>query len=115
MKWLLLFVAISPEWEGSSPAVRQWFNSPKVAPCCNVADGHRTTWKGGGPPGYQYSVQIDGKWWSVPDSAVIHDAAPMPDGESIVWYVPNWTYSTEGERRVQQGYLIRCFIPGPGA
>lgn len=83
--------------------VRAWFKSirsPNGMPCCDIADGHRTTWRGRADGGYE--VQIDGQWFKVPPEAVIPNAG-NPTGDSIVWY------SSYGGR-----VYIRCFVPGGG-
>lgn len=86
------------------PNIRSWFKnvrSPHGIPCCDIADGHRTTWRGNKEGGYE--VPIDGTWRPVPNEAIVYNAG-NPTGEAIVWYV-------------QQGadsYYIRCFVPGGG-
>jgi hypothetical protein len=85
------------------PDIRAWFKavrSPKGVPCCDVADGHRTTWQAG-KAGYE--VPIDGQWLPVPPDAVIDDAG-NPVGEAVVWY----TKFSDGK------VYIRCFVPGGG-
>jgi hypothetical protein len=79
--------------------IRAWFKSvrnPAGVPCCDIADGHRTTYdvRGGA-----YWVPIDGVWWRVPEGAVVRNAG-NPIGEAVVWYV-----SVRGDVR------IRCFVP----
>lgn len=79
--------------------IRAWFKSvtaPNGAPCCDVADGHRT--------GYDmregvYWVPVDGKWMPVPGAAVIRNAG-NPIGDAVVWYV-----------RYGEKIVIRCFVP----
>ncbi len=66
--------------------VKEWFKrqrSPAGIPCCDIADGHRTSYdvRNG-----KYWVPIEGAWWEVPDKAVIRDSG-NPVGEAIVWYV----------------------------
>jgi hypothetical protein len=86
------------------PEVREWFEhlqSPKGAPCCSYADGHRT--------GYdmrqgQYWVPIEGEWYPIPPDTVIKTANPV--GEAIVWYI-----STDNEA---PKYRILCFVPSGG-
>jgi hypothetical protein len=85
--------------------VRSWFKgvrSPHGVPCCDIADGHRTTWDKH-PGDERYWVPIDGEWRPVPPEAVVYNAG-NPVGEAVVWYV-------------QQGadtVYIRCFVPGGG-
>lgn len=84
--------------------VRSWFKSvrsPRGVPCCDMSDGHRTTWRSGPAGGYE--VPIEDQWVSVPPEAIIYDAG-NPVGEAVVWYV-------------KQGatvFYIRCFVPGGG-
>lgn len=83
--------------------IRSWFKSvqsPKGVPCCDIADGHRTTWRGGKDGGYE--VPIDGEWLAVPSEAIVYNAG-NPVGEAIVWYTK---YSGK--------IFIRCFVPGDG-
>lgn len=84
--------------------IRTWFKgvrSPNGIPCCDIADGHRTTWRGKNKGGYE--VPIEGQWREVPPEAIINNAS-NPTGEAIVWYV-----------RLGVDYHIRCFVPGDGA
>ncbi|WP_420133085.1 hypothetical protein [Rhodopseudomonas sp.] len=79
--------------------IRDWFKrqrSPAGVPCCDVADGHRTTYdvRGGA-----YWVPIEGTWYEVPEKAVIRDSG-NPVGEAIVWYV-----------RHNNTIIISCFVP----
>lgn len=89
--------------------VRAWFksvHSRKGVPCCDIADGHRTTWRGGKDGGYE--VPIPGsspgtvEWVPVPEEAVVYDAG-NPVGEAVVWY-----------SRYSGAVFIRCFVPGGG-
>jgi hypothetical protein len=92
------------EWNDASPELRQWFKSvksPRGIPCCDTADGHRTTWRGDKAGGYE--VPILDRWVPVPPEAVVRDAG-NPTGEAIIWYA---IYGG-GEIR------IRCFVPGDG-
>lgn len=93
------------QWNDVDPQTRQWFKSirsPNGTPCCDIADGHRTTWRANPQTG-QYEVPIDGEWIPVPPEAIVRDTG-NPTGEAIVWY----------------GYMlgkpwIRCFVPEGGA
>lgn len=92
-------------WNGIDPKTREWFKSvrsPAGIPCCDIADGHRTTWRGDKDGGYE--VPIADRWIPIPPETVIHDAG-NPTGDAIVWYS---VYPT-GEIHV------RCFVPGNGA
>jgi hypothetical protein len=83
--------------------VRSWFKnvrSPHGVPCCDIADGHRTSYdiRSDG-----YWVPIEGKWQQVPPEAIVYNAG-NPVGEAVVWYVRQGTNT----------YYIRCFVPGGG-
>jgi len=85
--------------------IRSWFNSVRSpqhdVPCCDIADGHRTTWRGTNAGGYE--VPIADQWIPVPPEAIIYNMG-NPVGEAVVWYV-----------RLPSGvYFIRCFVPGGG-
>jgi hypothetical protein len=84
--------------------IRSWFKSvrsPHGIPCCDIADGHRTTWRGNKTGGYE--VPIEGEWRPVPQEAIVYNAG-NPTGDAIVWYVRQGTNT----------YYIRCFVPGDG-
>lgn len=92
------------QYKDVPPNIRAWFksvHSPHGVPCCDIADGHRTTWRGGKDGGYE--VPIDGEWFPVPPEAIIYNAG-NPTGEAVVWYV----------RQGPNNYYIRCFVPGGG-
>lgn len=95
------------QWNDIPDHIRSWFKgvrSPSGIPCCDIADGHRTTWRGDKDGGYE--VPIDGAWRRVPPEAVITNAG-NPTGEAVVWYT---------RVSIQGGdvYHIRCFVPGDG-
>jgi hypothetical protein len=92
------------QYDDVDPATRSWFKgvrSPRGVPCCDIADGHRTTWRGDGDG--HYWVPIEGEWRLVPPEAVINNAA-NPVGEAVVWYV----------RQGPDAIYIRCFVPSGG-
>jgi hypothetical protein len=92
------------QYNDVSPNIRSWFKSvrsPHGIPCCDISDGHRTTWRGDKDGGYE--VPIEGQWQRVPPEAIIYNAG-NPVGEAVVWYVRQGTNS----------YYIRCFVPGGG-
>lgn len=107
---LLLFGALSfaagparavdhGQFEDVRDDIRAWFKgvrSPDGIPCCDISDGHRTSYdvRAGG-----YWVPIDGVWWQVPEGAVIRNAG-NPLGEAVVWYV-----------NLRGNIVIRCFVP----
>src|ERR1019366_3373584 len=55
--------------------VRSWFKSvrsPHGVPCCDISDGHRTSWKGDETG--RYWVSINDEWVQVPEEAIVYDA-----------------------------------------
>ncbi len=82
-----------------TPQERDWFKSvrsPSGVPCCNIADGHLTSWTQS--PNGQYIVPINGNQVPVPPEAVVRTANPLDN--AIVWYVA-----------VGNDIFIRCFVP----
>lgn len=93
------------QYEGVDPNVRSWFKgvrSPHGVPCCDISDGHQTTWDKR-PGDERYWVPIMGEWRPVPPEAVINNAG-NPVGEAVVWYV----------RQGADTVYIRCFVPAGG-
>src|ERR1700743_1882325 len=99
------------EFDDIPKETRDWFKpvrSPHGVPCCDIADGHHTTWRGTTTGGYEVPIgeEPDGSphWVPLPPEAVVYDAG-NPTGDAIVWYVfyPN-----------PQTPYIRCFVPGGG-
>jgi hypothetical protein len=91
--------------------VRSWFKSirgPGGKLCCDIADGHRTTWKG--DEAGRYWVPINGEWVQVPEDAVIYNSR-SPISEAVVWYT---NFNDEAAGIQQYGIFIRCFVPGDG-
>ena len=79
--------------------IRAWFKgvvSPSGLPCCDIADGHRTSYD---RRDNSYWVPIDGLWWRVPERAVIRNQG-NPVGEAVVWYV-----------NLRGSIVINCFVP----
>jgi hypothetical protein len=92
------------QYQNLDPKIRDWFKSVRSkngVPCCDIADGHRTTWRGTSEGGYE--VPIAGEWRKVPPEAIVLNAG-NPTGEAIVWYV----------KQGENVYYIRCFVPGGG-
>jgi hypothetical protein len=97
------------QYENVDPKIRDWFKSvrsPHGIPCCDIADGHTTTWRKSEKEGFEYEVPIEGEWQVVPPEAIVNNAR-NPTGESIVWYVRQYTD--------RGSWYIRCFVPGSGA
>jgi len=87
------------QYENVAADIRAWFKSvvsPSGVPCCDIADGHRTSYD---QRDGAYWVPIDGLWWRVPERAVVRNQG-NPVGEAVVWYVN------------QRGsVVINCFVP----
>jgi hypothetical protein len=86
--------------------LKSWFESlhSGKGPCCSDADGatlSEVDWKS--EDGH-YLVRVEGKWWNVPDEAVINESNRA--GQAMVWPV----YYRELDTLVRVD--IRCFIPG---
>jgi hypothetical protein len=84
-------------------SIRSWFKgvrSPHGVPCCDIADGHRTSYdiRNDG-----FWVPIEGEWRHVPPEAIVYNAG-NPVGEAVVWWV----------RQSGNTVYIRCFVPGSG-
>lgn len=104
---------VAAEWEGASPLERQWFKgvrSPHGVPCCDVADGHRTTfeWRQDDAGGH-FWVPIEGAMWMVPTEAVVWNAG-NPFDTSVVWYANNGAVSDD-DGNLHPLIYIRCFVP----
>ncbi|MGJ4895503.1 MULTISPECIES: hypothetical protein [unclassified Bradyrhizobium] len=87
------------QFDNVPPDIRAWFKSviaPNGVPCCDVSDGHRTTYdvRDG-----TYWVPIEGRWMPVPERAIIRDRG-NPIGEAVVWYVHH-----------RGDIIISCFVP----
>jgi hypothetical protein len=98
---------VAQEWAplNLSPEQKAWFKSvrsPHGVPCCDVSDGHRTTWRAD-PVNGHYWIPIEGEWREVPPEAVVNNAG-NPVGEAVVWYI----------RQGPDAVYIRCFVPSGG-
>src|SRR5215831_16485377 len=86
--------------------LKEWFDSLRSSkgPCCSDADGTALSDIDWETKDGHYRVRIEGKWWDVPDEAVIRE--PNRAGRTMVWPV---YYGSRNETiRVD----IRCFMPG---
>ena len=85
--------------------LHEWFDSLKsgYGPCCSDADGTAVVDADWESRDGHYRVRIAGKWYDVPDAAVINE--PNRDGRTIVWPMQVW----DGGRFT---IIIRCFMPG---
>jgi hypothetical protein len=92
--------------------IRKWFNeqrSPENGrPCCSIADGHETQEQ---IRDGQYWVLIEGKWYPVPPSRIIHNKG-NPVGRPVVWY-QNFSSSDDDGPAVPEINIL-CFVPGAG-
>ena len=88
--------------------IRSWFKSvrsPNGVPCCDIADGHQTSYDIRPPStneGSDYWIPIESEWYNVPKAAIVYGSG-NPIGEAIVWYV-----------KQGNGYHIRCYVPAGG-
>ncbi|MGJ4917040.1 hypothetical protein ACQR10_20425 [Bradyrhizobium sp. HKCCYLRH2060] len=87
------------QFDNVPPDIRAWFKSviaPNGVPCCDISDGHRTTYdvRDG-----TYWVPIEGRWMAVPERAIIRDRG-NPIGEAVVWYAHH-----------RGDIIISCFVP----
>lgn len=109
------------------PDLNDWFSelhSQGGSPCCDYTEGvavddpdWRTTELDKCTPSeihdpkeavFHYCVRLDGKWWAVPDRAVV--TAPNRYHKAVVW--PIW----QGDADDPHGKVwFRCFMPGAGA
>ncbi len=105
-----------------SPEQRGWFKSQKApsgVPCCDIADGHMSTWKGGeSETGYMVAVANPDapegtEWVPVPKSALIEPSL-SPDGDTWVWYTDQDGVTVDGSGVRQHKWYIRCFVVGHG-
>jgi hypothetical protein len=90
------------QYEGVDPQIRAWFKSiksKKGVPCCDISDGHTTTWRS---KGAGYEVPIEGEWVPIPEEAIVWEAG-NPTGEAVVWYV-----------KYDSKVYVRCFVPSGG-
>jgi hypothetical protein len=88
-----------------SPEIKRWvegLTDHQGRGCCATADGFRPEEVEWDTAENSYRVRIEGRWFSVPDTAVIKE--PNRIGFAIVWY-----YVDSGK------VYIRCFLPGSGA
>jgi hypothetical protein len=87
------------QYENVPPDIRAWFKSvmaPNGVPCCDISDGHRTTYDVRQGASW---VPIEGEWMAVPERAIIRDRG-NPVGEAVVWYVHH-----------RGSIIISCFVP----
>lgn len=96
--------ARDPDGRFAGSPLKPWFDGLKSsggALCCSDADGTALSdvdWESAGD---HYRVRMKGRWYDVPEEAVITE--PNRAGRTMVW--PVW--ASDGTL-----YQIRCFIPG---
>ena len=86
--------------------LKQWFDSlrSEKGPCCSDADGSAVSDADWESKDGHYRVRLEGRWWDVPDEAVITE--PNRAGRTMVWPI---YYHNGG---VLDRIDIRCFMPG---
>jgi len=104
-----------PEYAQLSPQMQNWFRGLKseqggMIPCCDLADGKSPDEDDVeyDTKGDHYRVRIKGKWYDVPDAAVIKE--PNKYGRTVVWYY----FNADGVEGHEPTVIIRCFMPGGG-
>ena len=88
-----------------SPDIKRWvegLTDTQGRGCCATADGFRPDEVEWDIAENSYRAMIAGKWFTVPDGAVIKETNRI--GYALVWY-----YMDNGTVH------IRCFLPGSGA
>lgn len=92
-----------PDGRYANSPLKSWFDSlaSKRGPCCSDADGTALSDVDWESKNGSYKVRIDGKWYDVPEDAVL--TQPNLSGKTMVWPTMGWW----------GGLTIRCFIPGP--
>jgi hypothetical protein len=106
---------------GTDPSSREheWWECQRQAdnphqPCCSLTDGHVLSDRQWKVSENHYQVELEGRWFTVPDSAVIGTSKTCgaePDADdrqtAKVWYAPNRAY--DGSIMAVTWY---CFLPG---
>jgi hypothetical protein len=114
--WLLFLATAAFAHDHGQPELNAWYADLKNSqgtPCCDGSEAMHiddVDWqtvceKGTGECHYQ--VFIEGRWWNVPDSAVVKGANRSQ--RAIVWPI---RYGM-GDGKPPD-YAIRCFMPGAG-
>ena len=88
-----------------SPDIKKWvegLTDRQGRGCCATADGFRPDEVDWDIAENSYRVMIGGKWFTVPDGAVIKET-------NRIGYALVWCYISNGS------VFIRCFLPGSGA
>jgi len=88
-----------------SSEIKTWIEGltdEKGRGCCATADGFRPEEVEWDINQNAYRVMIGGRWFDVPDGAVIKESNKI--GYALVWYYTD-----------SDNVFIRCFLPGSGA
>lgn len=105
------FAVDTGQYENVDPMTRSWFKSVRNGqgvPCCDIADGHKTSFKTDDKGNYYVPNPFaDNGWVQVPPEKVILNQG-NPNEEAIVWYVPQF------EDGNAKSIFIRCFVPTSG-
>lgn len=98
---IALMPALALAHDHKRPDLDGWFNGLKSGKgaCCSNADGNILTDNDWESKDGHYRVLIDGKWYDVPDDAVLK--GPNLYGPTVVWPI-----------RTLGAISIRCFMPG---
>ena len=98
--------ARDPDGRYANSPLKQWFDSLKSGkgPCCSDADGSAVSDADWETKDGKYRVRLEGRWWTVPDDAVITE--PNRAGRTMVWPI---VYRDGADVRKID---IRCFMPG---
>lgn len=112
---LVFSVRISPAHSPERPDLNGWFAdlaNGKKQPCCDGSDADVLKDSDWESKDGHYRVFIEGKWWDVPDEAVV--IGPNKFGRTMVWPIIYRNYSADdrtGQWSVDR-IVIRCFMPG---
>ena len=96
------------QYSDSPQHIRNWFkrlNNPRLGmPCCEESDCARTEARTRG--GSWEAKAPDGSWVTIPHESIVTDQG-NPTGEPILCSYNNW-YGNGG-------WMVFCFVPGPGS
>jgi hypothetical protein len=104
ISFVLGLTALANAHDLKHPELDGWFNgltSALVGLCCNRTEAKELDDSDWETKDVRYRVRLDGKWYDVPDRAVVE--APNRIGRALVWV--NFNYG----RSIM---TIRCFLPG---
>ena len=105
---LLPCIAAARDLDGryANSPLKGWFESlhSGKGPCCSDADGTALSDVDWETRDGRYRVRIEGRWWDVPEEAVIK--VPNRSGHTMVWPV----YYRELDNLLS--VEVRCFIAG---